>query len=62
MNVKNNHKRFPKKIILDQLATRDDRAHMVVRVEGGYEVYASGHMDVQPMVLVHTTGTSLEGS
>lgn len=62
MNVKNNHKRFPKKIILDKLATRDDRAHMVVRVEGGYEVYASGHMDVQPMVLVHTTGTSLEGT
>lgn len=24
-------------------------------------IYASGHKDVQPMCLVHTTGTSLEG-
>ena len=62
MNVKNNHKRFPKHLILDHLSKRDDRMHMSVQVENGFEVYASGHMDVQPMVLVHTTGTSLEGS
>ena len=62
MNVKSNHKHFPKKIILDKLEKRNDREHMVLRIEGGHKVYASGHMDAYPMVLVHTTGTSLEGS
>lgn len=62
MNVKNNHKRFPKKLILEQLKNRDDRFHMNVKVAAGYDLNASGHMDVQPMVLVHTTGTSLQGT
>jgi hypothetical protein len=61
MNVKNNHKRLPKDDIKSKLVKRDDRVHRKVTVQGGYTVYASGHKDVQPMVLVHTTGTSLDG-
>lgn len=61
MNVKNNHKRLPKDHIKSRLVERNDRVHMKVEVEGGYTIYASGHKDVQPMVLVHSTGTSLEG-
>ena len=61
-NVKTAHKRFPKTKLKSLLKGRGSHVHMKVKVPGeDFEVYGSAHQDVQPMVLVHTAGTSLPG-
>lgn len=65
MNVKTNTAQFIKKEVLEKLKTRGDTYHAMVEVghvnRPKKKVYASGHMDKQPMVLVHTCSTSGAG-
>ena len=61
MNVKTCHAGFPKKALRDMCPARNDRAHMELVTHDGLHVFGSCHRDVQPMVLVHTTGSSEEG-
>ncbi len=61
MNVKTAHGGFPKKALRDMCPERNNQAHMELKTEDGHTIYGSCHRDVQPMVLVHTTGTSDQG-
>ena len=66
MNVKTGHKHFPKNKLKGIVKKRGDTHHVKVVVPGMQdervnEVYGSIHMDIQPMVLVHTTGLSTPG-
>lgn len=62
MNVKTGHKRYPKQRMLADLCERGDQVHYVVDVPGEeWKLFASGHVDKQPMCLVHTAGSSLRG-
>lgn len=60
MNVKRNSARYPKAKLLAAMRTRGDTSYRKVafapKREGddGVEVYASAHMDKQPLLLVHT--------
>ena len=65
-NVKSCHKRFPKAIIKSHLKQRGDVMHMRVDIPKSpmtdvTSLFASGHMDKPPMVLVHTSGHGLAG-
>ncbi len=65
-NVKSCHKRFPKADIKGRLRERGDVVHMSVKIPktpmpGVSTLFASGHMDKAPMVLVHTSGHGLPG-
>ena len=65
MNVKTNTAQFIKAEVLSKLEKRGDTYHATVEVghanKKKLKVHASGHMDKQPMVLVHTTSTSGQG-
>ena len=60
MNVKRNSARYPKAQLLAEMRARGDTAYRKVAfapaAEGDHplEVYASAHMDKQPLLLVHT--------
>lgn len=61
MNVKNNTKRFVKRELLAECPERGNQSTKQCRVEGGWTVYGTCHMDKAPMTLVHTCGLSLPG-
>ena len=61
MNVKTCHGGFPKKMLRDACPNRGDQAHAQIRLPDNRVIFGSCHRDVQPMVLVHTTGTSSPG-
>ncbi len=62
MNVKTAHSGFPKAKLKEAMKQRGDAMHMKLEFSDkcmeGKEIYASAHMDMQPMTLVHTTGSS----
>ena len=65
MNVKGSHAGFPKAAIKEKLKERGDVVHMELAYEHecmtGKQIFGSGHMDLQPMALVHTCTTSQPG-
>lgn len=65
MNVKTATQGFPKAELKNKVVNRGDQYHMELAAPGlppGIpKVFASVHKDIQPMVLVHTLGTSLPG-
>ena len=64
-NVKTGHKKFPKEWLLSQVPARGDRATCtaIAVSPGGLRVHllAAADRDKQPMALLGTVGTSLEG-
>ena len=64
MNVKTGSKGFPKRRLKAAVTQRDQHKHMKLETEivgQPHTIYASNHMDKQPLVLVHTCATSLPG-
>lgn len=64
MNVKTAHAAFPKQLCLAALKARGDKVwyHLKLQVEGEQRtVFAGGHMDKAPLVVVASCATSLHG-
>ena len=59
-NVKQNSRGFPTKELKEKCVNRGDVASFGVEVDG-VKMWASCHKDKQPMSLIHTTDTVLEG-
>ena len=60
MNVKTNSKGYPKKQMREQANKRGDQFSMTTKVDD-IDIYASVHVDKQPMYLVHTAESMLPG-
>ena len=68
LSIKNGHAGFPKQELLDLCKERGDTAMFKCDVQLGWEgqgdeatLYASGHMDKKPLLLVSDCGLLIEG-
>jgi hypothetical protein len=68
LSLKTAHRGYPKKYMLSKIPNRGDVYAMETKVNLGYEgegeelsIYAAGHRDKRPMLLVSTCGLLVDG-